>query len=276
MTIRAMTVDDLTVVLHWAADEGWNPGLDDAPAFHAVDPAGFLIKEVAGEPVAAISVVNHDPEFAFLGLYLCKPEFRGRGHGIDVWRAGIAHAGARSIGLDGVPDQQENYATSGFVKYGSTIRYEGPITPVADARIREASFKDLETLISHDTKASGIRRTPFARTWYTDTSTRQTMVLMEGASIAGFATFRRCRVGSKIGPFYAVSETDARALLFSNPFTKPDMPCFVDIVDQSAPLATFVKSLNFEPTFETARMFSGTQPAANPDKFQAIATMELG
>jgi len=276
MTIRAMTVDDLTAVLQWAADEGWNPGLDDAPAFLTADPAGFLIKKVAGAPVAAISVVNHDPEFAFLGLYLCKPEFRGLGHGIDVWRAGIAHAGTRSIGLDGVPDQEENYATSGFVKYGNTIRYEGRIAPVANAQIRPASSSDLEALVSHDTKASGIRRAAFARTWFTDTLYRQTMVLIDGSNIAGFATFRRCRSGSKIGPLYARSESDARALMSANPFGKPDMPCFVDIVEQNAPLAHIVKSLNFEPTFETARMFCGTQPAAKPVRFQAIATMELG
>lgn len=276
MTIRAMTLDDLNVVLQWAADEGWNPGLDDATAFHAADPAGFLIKEVDGKPAAAISVVNHDPDVAFLGLYLCKPEFRGQGHGIDVWRAGIAHAGSRSIGLDGVPDQQKNYAASGFVRYGNTVRYEGLIAPTADARIRQASSSDLETLVSRDTKASGIKRTAFARSWFTDTLTRQTMVLMEEANIAGFATFRRCRVGSKIGPLYAGSESDARALLSANPFGKQDAPCFVDIAGQTAPLAKVVKSLNFEPTFETARMFSGTQPIANPAKFQAIATMELG
>ncbi|MFK7838416.1 MAG: GNAT family N-acetyltransferase [Sulfitobacter sp.] len=276
MTIRAMTLDDLNVVLQWAADEGWNPGLDDAPAFHAADPAGFLIKEVDGAPAAAISVVNHDPDVAFLGLYLCKPAFRGQGHGIDVWRAGIAHAGARSIGLDGVPDQQENYAVSGFVKYGSTVRYEGLIAPRTDARIRQAASGDLETLVSRDAKATGTRRTAFARAWFTDTLTRQTMVLIKGAGIAGFATFRRCPSGSKIGPLYAGSDADARALLSANPFGKPDLPCSIDIVDQNAPLAQVVTSLNFEPTFETARMFSGTPPAAHPAKFQAIATMELG
>ncbi|MEP4198768.1 MAG: GNAT family N-acetyltransferase [Aliishimia sp.] len=276
MTIRAMTLNDLKVVLQWAADEGWNPGLDDAHAFHASDPSGFLIKTVEDEPVAAISVVNHTPEFAFLGLYLCKPEFRGQGHGIEVWRAGIAHAGTRSIGLDGVPDQQENYARSGFVRTGSTIRYQGQIVRSTDPRIRPASPNELETLITHDTKACGMQRTTFAAAWFTDTPNRQTLVLTQGSAITGFATFRRCGDGSKIGPVYAVSETDALALLSANPFAQSNAPCFVDIFGENAPLSKVIASLNFEPTFETARMFSGTQPTANPNKFQAIATMELG
>ncbi len=276
MTVRPMTVDELQIVLGWAADEGWNPGLDDAAAFHAADPTGFLLKEVDGEPIAAISVVNHDPDFAFLGLYLCKPEFRGQGHGIDVWRAGIAHAETRSIGLDGVPDQQDNYARSGFVKYGSTVRYEGQIAPLGDPRIRPAVPGDIETLIARDTRACGIRRTAFATAWFAHSPTRQTMVLVEGANITGFATFRRCRLGSKTGPLYAVSESDARALLAANPFATSNEPCFVDISDHNVPLAKVIKSLDFEATFETARMFSGAQPATNPALFQAIASMELG
>ncbi|MDF1871245.1 GNAT family N-acetyltransferase [Vannielia sp.] len=276
MTIRTMTVDDMQMVLHWAAGEGWNPGLDDAKAFLAADPSGFLIKEVAGEAVAAISVVNHDSDFAFLGLYLCKPAFRGQGHGMEIWRAGIAHAGARSIGLDGVPDQQANYARSGFAKYGSTTRYEGQIAPMADPRIRAASPGDMPTLIARDTTASGMKRAAFATAWFKNGPTRQTIVLAEGTGILGFATFRRCHLGSKIGPVYAASEADARTLLAANPFAQSGEPCMVDVYDHDAPLASLLKALNFEATFETARMFTGPQPASAPSRFQAIATMELG
>lgn len=89
--IERMSLADLETALDWAADEGWNPGLDDAPAFLAADPDGFLVRKEAGRPVSAISVVNHSAEFAFLGLYLCHPKHRGLGHGLAVWRAGLAH-----------------------------------------------------------------------------------------------------------------------------------------------------------------------------------------
>ena len=86
LEIGPMSVDELDTVLSWAADEGWNPGLADAEAFHAVDPEGFFKATVKGEPVAAISVINHDSENSFLGLYLCRPEWRGRGIGFKTWR----------------------------------------------------------------------------------------------------------------------------------------------------------------------------------------------
>jgi hypothetical protein len=276
MTIRAMTLHDLRMVLRWAADEGWNPGLEDAEAFHAADPTGFLIKEVEGAPAAAISVVNHDADFAFLGLYLCKPEFRGQGHGMDVWRAGIAHAGSRSVGLDGVPDQQANYARSGFVKYGKTVRYEGLINAEPDPRAHCASPAEIESLTTRDTKSAGMRRTNFARAWLGQFSTRQTIVLSDGTKNNAFATFRRCGVGTKIGPFQASSEADAQALLSSNPFAGSDEPVFVDVQDECTSFSHLLEKLGFKPIFETARMYRGAPPNTHPARYQAIATMELG
>ena len=74
-----LSQEKVALLLQWAEDEGWNPGLDDAVAFHAADPLGFFALEVGGEMVAAISVVKQDASHAFLGLYICKPEYRGKG-----------------------------------------------------------------------------------------------------------------------------------------------------------------------------------------------------
>ncbi len=276
MTIRAMTLDDLQLVMGWAADEGWNPGLDDAKAFFSADPDGFLIKMVDGQPVSAVSVVNHDADHAFLGLYLCKPEFRGQGHGMDVWRAGIAHAAARTIGLDGVPDQQANYARSQFIKYGATVRYEGQISAEPNTRVRPASPTEIPVLIERDVASCGMDRSAFATTWLTGSANRQTLVVADGADIKAFATFRRCGVGTKIGPFHAAREADAKALLLSNPFAHSDNTVYVDVQDDSSAFSDLLSSYGFNPVFETARMYRGSPPQATPSRYQAIATMELG
>src|SRR3979409_10764 len=105
---------DIALALDWAAAEGWNPGFADASCFASADPAGFLLGEIAGLPAATISVIDYDDRFAFLGFYIVRPDFRGQGYGWRLWQAGIAHAGARTIGLDGVLAQQENYQKSGF------------------------------------------------------------------------------------------------------------------------------------------------------------------
>src|SRR5216684_2078562 len=115
LTIRVMNRSEIAIAADWAAAEGWNPGLNDPACFATVDPNGFFIGELDGAPASTLSVVNYDDGFAFLGFYIVRPDLRGRGYGLRIWKAAIAHAGARTVGLDGVVAQQENYKKSGFV-----------------------------------------------------------------------------------------------------------------------------------------------------------------
>ena len=75
--------------------------------------------------------------FAFLGFYIVRPELRGRGFGLRLWQAGLAHAGSRAVGLDGVVAQQDNYRKSGFKLAYRSIRYGGvPTRPGRGGRDR--------------------------------------------------------------------------------------------------------------------------------------------
>ena len=110
LDIRPATAADLDTALGWAREEGWNPGLDDAGPFHAADPEGLLLGWLGAEPIGCISVVKYGADYAFLGLYIVRPEYRGRGYGKAIWDAGIVSAGGRSIGLDGVPASRRTTA----------------------------------------------------------------------------------------------------------------------------------------------------------------------
>jgi len=125
LEIRSMTADDLARAIEWAAAEGWNPGLGDREAFMAADPRGFLMSFLGGRPVSCISAVAYGGAFGFIGFYICVPEFRGRGHGLAIWYAGLARLGERTIGLDGVVAQRDNYRKSGFVLAHCNVRYGG-------------------------------------------------------------------------------------------------------------------------------------------------------
>ena len=94
LRIRAMRPKEIAIAADWAAAEGWNPGLADAACFATVDPQGFFIGELDGEPAATVSCVNYDARFAFLGFYIVREDLRGRGYGLRVWNAAIARAGA--------------------------------------------------------------------------------------------------------------------------------------------------------------------------------------
>lgn len=274
MTIRTATPAEIGEILDWAAAEGWNPGLDDARPFHAADPGGFFVSTVEGRPVAAISVVNHDAGQSFLGLYLCLPEWRGKGIGFALWKRALDHAGTRSVGLDGVAAQQANYARSGFVLAGASRRYEGTLAPAADPAIRPVTPGDLPALIARDTAATGYGRAAFLRAWLDPTATRLSLAT---GDLSAFATIRRCGSGAKIGPVIAPDAAVALRLIRAALAALPAERVIIDLPGRNAALAALLEAEGFTMTFETARMYRGPAPlAAAPATEQAIATMELG
>ena len=123
--VRTMSRKDLDTAVEWAAKEDWNPGLYDADAFYATDPNGYFMGFLNNEPISSISAVSYGGKFGFLGFYITKPEYRGKGFGIQVWNKAVEYLGDQNIGLDGVVAQQENYKKSGFKFAYRNIRYEG-------------------------------------------------------------------------------------------------------------------------------------------------------
>ena len=273
--MRCATLDELRMVLYWAAEEGWNPGLDDAEAFFAADPQGFFVAVRDGAPVAAISVVNHNADFAFLGLYLVQPEWRGRGLGLALWQHALKHAGTRTVGLDGVPDQQENYAASGFAHAGATTRYVGMVTVAPQAvGIRPAINSDQTRLIEAEARASGASKPAYLSAWFSETGDRKTRVLGAMPEEGGFYTVRRCREGAKIGPLVAKDLRDAETLIRDAAGVFPG-PLVLDVPAAAPTLAQLCRDLGMTPGFHTARMYRGAFTPARSAIF-AVTSLELG
>jgi hypothetical protein len=140
--------------------------LNDALCFAAAAPEGFLLGELAGIPAATLSVVNYDKRFCFLGFYIVRPDLRGRGLGLHIWQAGMARAGSRTIGLDGVVAQQDNYRKSGFVFAYNNIRYGGR-TASFDPGPTTVSLGDVpfELIARDDAMVFPAARPTFLHTW---------------------------------------------------------------------------------------------------------------
>ncbi|MEL0438861.1 GNAT family N-acetyltransferase [Phycobacter sp. K97] len=272
---RTASLDDLDTMLDWAAAEGWNPGLDDAKAFYSADPAGFFVAEIDGHPIAAISVVNHSPDFAFLGFYICAPGYRGQGIGLALWKHALEHAGTRTVGLDGVADQEANYARSGFVRTGATLRFEGSLPGKPDASARPVTEQDRSALARLDIEANDVKRPRFLTSWINDTANRHSLVLEDAGQITGFATLRRCRNGAKVGPVVARDAAAALRLVQAGLTFMPAAPVIIDLPDSNTDLIGILTDLGFQETFATARMYRGTPPKPSVI-LQAIASMELG
>ena len=249
MILKTASAGDVARMLDWASKEGWNPGHEDAEAFYASDPEGFFLAEVDGRMVAAISVVIHSDSFAFLGLYICHPQFRGQGIGLALWRHALAHAGDRTVGLDGVAEQQANYARSGFRHAGATMRYRGRLKPLAHPDIRALDARD--DLSELDLAANGFARPRFLRPWLTQAETRKTVVLQRG-KVAGFATARLCRDGGKLGPVVAETAADAWALMQAAALSVGVADVTIDVPGAQAGFQARLEVAGFRSGFATA------------------------
>ncbi|NBB97411.1 MAG: GNAT family N-acetyltransferase [Alphaproteobacteria bacterium] len=272
VTCRTATVTEVGTLLDWAAQEGWNPGLDDAAPFHAADPHGFFVAETQGQPVAGISVVNHDGSTAFLGLYLCLPDWRGRGIGLRLWHHALTHAGARRVLLDGVAAQQANYAKSGFRKIGETRRWRGDLPPARHDDIRTIHPADIPALVALDAAVQGYSRDRFMQAWLYPTATRRSVMTADGT---GFATARLCHDGCKIGPVIAPDADTALRLSASAAQVLGTRRATIDVPADQAGFAAGLQGLAFQTSFATARMVRGTVPTLLPHG-HATATLELG
>src|SRR5260370_40691990 len=218
LRIRPMRPYEISIAVNWAAAEGWNPGLADEACFGAADPGGFFIGELDGAPVATVSCVNYGASFAFLGFYIVREDLRGRGHGLRIWNAAIAHAGSRVIGLDGVVAQQQNYRKSGFELAYANIRYGGavaaPDAPRAqvNARVIALSEIPMADVAAYDATVFPAARPAFLRAWI-GAPGHVGRALVPHGRLPGWGVIRPCRKGCKIGPLVADDRATAEGVL---------------------------------------------------------------
>jgi Acetyltransferase (GNAT) domain/Acetyltransferase (GNAT) family len=282
LRVRPMRPEEIGLAADWAAAEGWNPGLADAQCFTTVDPAGFLIGELDGRPAATVSCVNYNERFAFLGFYIVRPDLRGRGHGLRIWNAAIAHGGARTIGLDGVVAQQDNYRKSGFRLAYPNIRYGGRLaftraSPAGIIPLADVAFAAVE---ADDATVFPAPRTAFLRAWLAAPGHVGRALIRDGR-LGAWGVIRPCQSGHKIGPLVADDRAGAEAVfaaLVAAIGGSEGSPAqvFLDVPSVNRDALALAQEHGLEPVFETARMYTGEIRPLRLERVFGVTTFELG
>ncbi|MFM0132223.1 GNAT family N-acetyltransferase [Paraburkholderia sediminicola] len=277
--VRTMSADDVALSVEWAAAEGWNPGLHDAECFRAGDPNGFFIGEWRGEPVACISAIAYGEHFGFIGLYIVKPAFRGRGFGMRVWQHGMDYLGNRNVGLDGVVAQQANYRKSGFRLAYRNIRFQGVVHAFAQGttgtNILNASALPFERLLDHDRQCFPAMRERFLATWL-DQRDATALAAVRDGQVAGYGVLRRCRTGCKIGPLFADSDEIASDLFEALVARMPGEVIVLDVPETNPAAVALAERHGMTSVFETARMYTQDPPAIQIEHVFGVTSFELG
>lgn len=275
LTCKTATLSELSTMLSWAKQEGWNPGLNDSLPFFNVDPTGFFIGYLGDEPIACISAVKYPNQFGFVGFYIVKPAYRGKGYGIQLWQHAINYLRGYNIGLDGVILQQPNYAKSGFVLAHRNIRFKGQVAVPSQIGLTPIHEVNFDAVVDFDKMMFPALRTRFLSDWFSMPNS-QTLVKLDQQRVLGYGTIRQCHEGYKIGPLFANDEATAEALLIGLTEFANQQTVFLDIPETNSKGLALANRFNFTSVFETARMYTKRPPAINPANVFGITSFELG
>jgi len=278
LVIRRMHRNEMSTIINWSTNEGWNPGDNDAECFYLADSEGFLIGLINDEPVATISVVKYGSSFGFLGFYIVKPKYRGKGYGIQIWNAGMEYLKGRNIGLDGVIDQQENYRKSGFRFAYNNIRFEGTGGSdfPTDPGIIQLSSLPNNIIESYDRDFFPEKRSKFVRCWVNQQN-HHALGIVKNRKLVGYGVIRKCNSGYKIGPLFAdnpqLADTLFQALISRLRSTEK---VYLDIPEVNKSAIDLVRKYNMKEVFETARMYTKETPKIKMNGVFGVTSFELG
>jgi len=276
--IKTMSPSDMDMLIEWAAEEGWNPGLYDAQLYRLADSSGFLMGVLDGEPIATLSAVRYGKEFGFLGFYIVKPQYRGQGYGIALWHEGMKYLKDCVIGLDGVPAQQANYEKSGFKLAYRNVRYQGVagVHGQTSTDIRPLASLPFAVVNAYDAAFFPVNRQEFTKHWISQPGATA-LGIVDGEKLVGYGTLRKCREGYKVGPLFADSPAQAESLflaLCAN--ADAGEPIFIDVPACHRHAVALCERHGMRMCFETARMYFGAEPRVPLDRVYGVTSFEIG
>ena len=198
----------------------------------------------------------------FLGFYIVRPDLRGRGYGLRIWNAAVEHAGDRTIGLDGVVAQQDNYRKSGFrLAYPMSVtagRVAAGAVPAGDHRAGGSAVRARGSGRRHGFPAP---RTAFLRAWI-DTPGHVGRALVRDGRLVAWGVIRPCRTGCKIGPLVADDRAAAEAVFAALAAAAGGGEIFLDVPQRQPRCGRARGDHGLSPAFETARMYTGRSSAS--------------
>lgn len=278
---RALNRKGVEVLVNWAEEEGWNPGLNDAKIFWDTDPDGFIGCYYNSELIGGGSIVSYNGTFGFMGFFIMKPEFRSKGIGRKLWYyrrnklIDRLKPGA-IIGMDGVVAMQEFYKKGGFELAFRDERYErlGETFKI-DPDVTSVSENDIKDIMLYDKDCFGYDRPQFMIPWLKQNQS-QAFKYQQGDRLCGFAVLRKTRKGNKIGPLFADNAEAAEELYKACLNSAKGEEVYLDIPMVNKQTVELVSKYNAKYVFECARMYYGSPPEININKVFGITTFELG
>ncbi len=278
MELRLMTNNDIPDGMRLKDIAGWNQNAADWERFLSASPEGCFAAECDGRFVGTAATIVYEDKFAWIGMVVVDPQYRGRGLGTALLERAIRYLDSRGLAcmkLDATPYGKPLYEKFGFVSEYEIERWMLKRQP-DEKPSRTPGSVDLEDTLKLDREIFGADRSRLLHS-LAETAPDFTLALRQEAGIAGYAFGRRGTLADHLGPWTASDEDVAATLL--NEFLDRSRRelVFVDCLSGNPFAVPLVRVRGFELSRPLTRMFRGTnEHAGRPDLLCAILGPEFG
>ena len=279
MHLRLMSRTDIPAGMRLKDIAGWNQTPADWERFLRASPAGCFVAEAEGKVVGTATTIVYEGRFAWIGMVLVDPDYRGRGIGTRLLEKTIEHLDAcrvPTMKLDATPQGKTIYEKLGFVTEYEIERWTLKRAPGAATVTAESPAPDLERILSADREVFGADRGDLLRSLDGDAPEFTLTTSMPGY-LTGYALGRRGSRADHLGPWMARDEASARDLLDRFLRCSGRETIFVDCLKENPCARQLVRSRSFEFSRPLTRMYRGpnTHPG-QPELLCAALGPEFG
>ncbi|HET9179638.1 MAG TPA: GNAT family N-acetyltransferase [Terriglobia bacterium] len=278
MNLRTMTTADISAGMRLKNLAGWNQTPADWRSFLESSPEGCFAAEVDGKAVGTAATMVYEQRFAWIGMVLVDPEFRGRGIGTRLLRKTIEHLdeiGICTMKLDATPAGRPIYQKLGFHDEYEIDRWllKRPV-PKAPPASRLHSVSDC--VLQLDREIFGADRGSLLRSLAAENPDVALAAEREGET-AGYTFGRRGTLADHLGPWMARDEQTATQLLDEFLARSRREMIFVDALKDRRFVAEMLLARGFQVSRPLTRMVRGPNDyPGRPELLCAILGPEFG
>jgi GNAT superfamily N-acetyltransferase len=278
MNLRTMTNADIPAGMRLKDLAGWNQTPADWLCFLESSPQGCFVAEVGGMVVGTAATIVYEGRFAWIGMVLVDPEYRGRGIGTRLLEKTIEHLDGIGIGtmkLDATPAGRPIYQRLGFVDEYEIERWLlKRAVPQASSASGPHSVSDAVLQLDHE--IFGADRVHLLRSLVAENPDFALAAGRDG-EIAGYAFGRRGTLADHLGPWMAHEEKNATELLDEFLRRSRREIVFVDALKDRRFVSELLAARGFTVSRPLTRMVRGPNLyPGRPDLLCAILGPEFG
>ena len=290
--IRPISSIDIPIITEWARTEGFAPGVGDVNIYRNTDKQGIWIGCLDDIPIGCIAGVRYNPNYGFIGLFIVRREYRGKGYGLELWKHALEYLkNTPLIGLEAATSRIEDYQNWGFRISSITTRWQCNFSGECGTKkiYEDEHFENLRILDGKSVKSNNVQlydanrepspRPHFLSDWLDHIEGNVSVLVDDNQNCHGFGRIRPCLLSEKngwrIGPLLADTPPLAEIIL-SDLLTSHSGQILLDAPGSNPYVTYLLKGFGFKEISHTYRMYRGNKPKVSMNQVYGLACLELG